>query len=290
MGENSNIAWCDHTWNPVIGCTKVSAACDHCYAADWAKRHEPLVTWGGAGQKVIYRRTAPENWRKPLSWNKKAKAPEFGERRPRVFCASLADIFDNGWDPQWRADLWDLIGATPALDWLLLTKRPQNIREMLPADWGSQGWPNVWLGATVENQTEADRRIDPLLRIPAKVHFLSCEPLLGKVNLMQVGHDGDGAIDALRGEDWIENWLDNDGAKRERVVVAHRAPIKWVIIGGESGSGFRRMDMHWVAELRVQCRDARVPVFFKQDSSIKPGCKGRASDELWNCKQFPVTP
>src|SRR6185312_11609666 len=134
MGENSAIAWCDMTFNPIIGCTKISAACDHCYAAEYAKRYEPLVKWGEPGQKVVYRRTAESNWRKPLQWNRAAKLPQFGERRPRVFCASLADVFDNGWDPQWRADLWDLIGATPALDWLLLTKRPQNIRDMLPND------------------------------------------------------------------------------------------------------------------------------------------------------------
>jgi protein gp37 len=258
MAENSAIEWTDHTFNPVVGCTRVSDACKYCYAAEYAKRYEPLVTWGGPGQRAVLRRTAPSNWRKPLSWNKRAKNPEFGERRPRVFCASLADVFDNDWEPQVRADLWDLIEATPALDWLLLTKRPQNIKEMLPKDWGD-GWPNVWLGTTVENQEEANRRIWHLLDVPARVHFLSCEPLLGAVDLRpHIGPDPTGA-----------------------------RKISWVIIGGESGHNFRTMSMEWVATMRVQCRDANVPVFFKQDSSIKPGCKGRASDALWACKQFP---
>lgn len=283
MAENSNISWTTHTFNPVVGCTKVSPACDRCYAAEYAKRYEPLVKWGEPGVKAVHRRTAESNWRKPLTWNKKAKAAGY---RHRVFCASLSDVFDNDWPEQTRRDLFDLIGATDHLDWLLLTKRPQNIRDMLPGDWGG-GWPNVWLGTTVENQKEAERRVPHLLDIPARVHFLSCEPLLGPVNLTWIGHDGDGVIDGLRGEDWIENWLNSDGSKRERVVVNRRHKIDWVIIGGESGSGFRRMSMEWVAGLRVQCRDANVPVFFKQDSSIKPGCKGNASPELWACKQFP---
>lgn len=248
MAEYSNISWTTHTFNPVVGCTKVSPACDRCYAAEYAKRYEPLVKWGEPGVKAVHRRTVESNWRKPLTWNKKAKAAGY---RHRVFCASLSDVFDNDWPEQTRRDLFDLIGATDSLDWLLLTKRPQNIAHMLPGDWGA-GWPNVWLGTTVENQLEADRRIPHLVRVPAAVHFLSCEPLLGPVKIKE-----------------------------------YLADIQWVIIGGESGSNFRPMSMEWVAGLRVECRDANVPVFFKQDSSIKPGSKGRASPELWNCKQFP---
>ncbi len=250
MAENSNIAWCDHTFNPVVGCTKVSAACDHCYAAEYAKRYEPLVTWGGPGQKAVHRRTAESNWRKPLSWNKRAKNPEFGERRPRVFCASLADVFDKDWDPQVRADLWDLIGATPALDWLLLTKRPQNIADMLPGDWDG-GWDNVWLGTTAENQQEYDRRKKHLLAVPARVHFFSCEPLLGSIDLGEGPH-GD-----------------------------------WYIVGGESGANFRPMSMGAVEQLRFQCSNRNIAFFFKQDSSVKPGSKGRASPELMACRAFP---
>lgn len=281
MAEYSNIAWTDHTFNPWIGCTKVSPACDRCYAAEFAKRHEPKVIWGSPGFKAVHRRTSPENWKKPLSWNRKAKSPAFGERRPRVFCASLADVFDNDADPEWRKDLWDLIGATPALDWLLLTKRPQNIVKMLPADWGAEGWSNVWLGTTVENQAEAERRIPALLDNPAPAHFLSCEPLLGPVRIDDIGRGAE-VIKPLVGITWRAS------PEGMRVVKSGGAKIDWVIIGGESGHGFRPMSMDWVAALRVQCRDAKVPVFFKQDSSIKPGSKGRASPELWNCKQFPT--
>lgn len=256
MAENSGIAWTTHTFNPWIGCTKISPACDRCYAEEWAKRYAKDVTWGKPGQHAKLRRT--KTWKDPLAWNRRSQAQQtlFAGERPRVFCASLADIFDKDAPPEWRADLFGLVAATPYLDWLLLTKRPQNIKDMLPSDWGD-GWPNVWLGTTVENQEEANRRVPHLLQVPARVRFLSCEPLLGPVSL---------------------RWLGEYDAARQ---------IHWVIIGGESGSGFRPMSMEWVAGLRVQCRDANVPVFFKQDSSIKPGCKGRASPELWACKQFP---
>src|SRR5438128_54370 len=125
MAENSGIEWTHHTFNPVVGCTKVSPACDNCYAENWAKRAGNPELWHGE-----LRRTSAANWRQPIRWNKIAR--ETGTR-PRVFCASLADVFDNQWEPQWRADLWALIAETPFLDWLLLTKRPQNIAKMLPS-------------------------------------------------------------------------------------------------------------------------------------------------------------
>jgi protein gp37 len=174
MGENSAIEWTDHTFNPWVGCTKISPACDHCYAEGWAKRTGQPEMWHGKR-----RRTTPANWREPLKWN--AAAQKAGERA-RAFCASLADVFDNQVPEEWRSDLWSRISATKHLDWLLLTKRPQNIAKMLPETWGN-GWPNVWLGTTVENQDEADRRIPHLLAVPAAVRFLSCEPLLGAVDL-----------------------------------------------------------------------------------------------------------
>lgn len=270
----TRIAWADFTFNPVLGCVKVSDACTRCYAAEWAKRYARDVTWGEPGQQATYRRTAEANWRNPIKWNARVAkdAPLLGIERPRVFCASLADVFDNGWDQKWRADLWDLIRETPNLDWLLLTKRPQNMPAMLPLDWGTDRFHNVWLGTTVENQEEADRRIPHLLAVPARVHFLSCEPLLGPVNITKYLHDSV-CLFPTHGEC-------NCSEPREDHVG-------WVIIGGESGHGFRTMSMEWVASLRVQCRDAGVPVFFKQDSSTKPGSKGRASDALWNTRQFP---
>src|SRR5579871_6812298 len=137
MGNETEISWTDSTFNPWIGCTNVSPGCDHCYAEAMAKRYS-WAKWG----KHPRRRTSQGNWRKPLQWN--ADANHFGRihgRRRRVFCASLADVFDNQVPRAWRADLFALIRATPELDWQLLTKRPQNIIKMLPADWGG-GYPN----------------------------------------------------------------------------------------------------------------------------------------------------
>ena len=217
MAETTGIEWTDATFNPWIGCTAVSPACDHCYAKTLVER------WGG--DFAQRRHTAPANWRKPLAWN--AAAARAGERK-RVFCASLADVFDNQVPEEWRADLWALIRATPALDWQILTKRPQNIAKMLPADWG-RGYRNVWLGCTAENQTEAWRRIPHLLTASSARAFLSCEPLLGALDLTP----------------WLRG-------------------IDWVICGGESGPGARPMHPDWARALRDQCAEARVPFFFKQ--------------------------
>ena len=159
MAENSKIEWTDHTWNPWYGCTKLSPACDHCYAEGWAKR-SGLVQWGGERK-----RSSAANWRKPIKWNKDAKA---AGTWPRVFCASLADVFDNQVPSEWRADMWQLIKSTRHLDWLLLTKRPQNIDAMLPHAWRIPPieYDHVWFGATVENQSEANRRIPHLRAVP----------------------------------------------------------------------------------------------------------------------------
>lgn len=237
MAENSRIEWTDHTFNPWTGCTKVSQACDHCYAESWAKR-SGHVEWGPHGER---RRTRPATWAMPRKWNAQAEAEG---RRFRVFCASLADVFDNHRSilPEWRADLWRLIHETPCLDWLLLTKRPQNIARFLPDGWGG-GWSNVWLGTTVENQEEADRRIPVLLGVPARIRFLSCEPLLERVDL----------------KGWI--WPGWDGDIRRAKPAPH---IAWVIAGGESGPGARPMHPEWARSLRDQCRAARTPFHFKQ--------------------------
>lgn len=184
MAENSGIEWTDHTFNPWTGCTKVSAACDHCYAEAWSKR-SGHVQWGPHGAR---RRT--KTWGNPVKWNKELEGTG---RRERVFCASLADVFDNhrSISPAWRQDLWELIEATPNLDWLLLTKRPQNVERFAPSHWWHEGFPDhVWVGATVESQKEADQRIPALINIPAKVRFLSCEPLLGAIDLSEWLGDG----------------------------------------------------------------------------------------------------
>jgi protein gp37 len=221
MAENSKIEWTDHTLNPWVGCTKVSPGCDHCYAEGWAKRtKDGAALWQGER-----RRTTAENWRKPLKWNKQAEAEG---RRYRVFCASLADVFDNQVSWEWRKDLWLLIKETPHLDWLLLTKRPQNIAKMLPPSWGN-GWHNVWLGASTENREEMLRRGRALKTIPAAVHFWSAEPLLEDLG----------------------------------TIPADIMP-SWIIAGGESGPGARPMHPDWARSLRDQCASAGVAFFMKQ--------------------------
>ena len=253
MAENTAISWTDHTFNPWIGCTKVSPACDHCYAEAWDKRYGG-DRWKPGAERAI---TSPANWKKPRKWN--AAAERAGVRH-KVFCASLADVFDNKVPEFWRGMLWDLIRETPALDWLLLTKRPQNIEKMLPQHWGI-GWPNVWLGTTVENQTEAERRIPALLSIPARVRFLSCEPLLGPVDLRSIG-DWNTVFDPLLGErrfDGVGPFFP-DGAR-----------IHWVIAGGESGPGARPSHPDWFRALRDQCADTGTAFHFKQWGDWFPG-------------------
>jgi protein gp37 len=251
MAENSNIEWTDHTFNPWIGCTKVSPGCDHCYAETWDARglQGGATRWGAQAART---RTSPANWRKPLAWNRAAAA---AGKRARVFCASLADVFDNhaSIKLEWRDDLWKLIEATPNLDWLLLTKRPQNVSRIVSGWMGPHSWPsNVWLGTTVENQTEADRRIPHLLAIPAVVRFLSVEPMLGPVDL------GVPVRAALFARKIVPI---GDGTK----------PLSWVICGGESGPKARPMHPAWARSLRDQCNAAGVAYHFKQWGEWAPG-------------------
>jgi protein gp37 len=237
MAENSAIEWTDHTFNPWIGCTKVSDGCKHCYAETLMDHRYGKVQWGPQGER---KRTSDANWRKPIQWNKhpwyecnacgwRGAVARSGPRwnpfreqwsyavcercrsgllkptRCRVFCGSLCDVFEDrrGIDAlnYWRAQLWRVIEDTPNLDWLLLTKRPENVNNMIPAHWRNVNrWPdNVWIGTSVEDQATADKRIPELLEIPARTRFLSCEPLLGPLDLKLEG-------------------------------------IHWVIAGGESGA------------------------------------------------------
>ena len=260
MAENSKIEWTHHTFNPWIGCQKVGPGCDHCYAEAMMDARLGRVEWGPHGAR---QRTSPANWRQPLKWDRDAAAA--GERR-RVFCASLADVFDNHPSilPEWRADLWALIRATPNLDWLLLTKRPGNIAKTLPPDWGD-GYPNVWLGCTVVNQDEADRDIPKLLAVPARVRFLSMEPLLGSVDLTRwvgvhpyVGASTYGGSDGLRRCD----------------LSGNTGLLDWIIVGGESGPGARAMHPDWALSLLHQCQAAGVAFHFKQWGEYAPDLNG----------------
>lgn len=281
MAENTPIEWTDHTFNPWVGCTRISPACDHCYAADWARRAGKPGLWEPGAER---QRTSADNWRKPLKWNRDSAAQvAAGGRRIRVFCASLADVFDNQVPPEWRADLWALIRATPDLDWQLLSKRPQNIPDMLPPDWGD-GWPNVWLGTTVEDQERADRNIPHLLAIPARVRFLSVEPLLGPVDMTRVTYPrryGSGLLDALRGTARGHNDVPLG-------LYADGARIHWVIVGGESGPKGRPMLGAWVRAIRDQCAAATVAFLFKQWGEWSPvTMKGDSLDDPESVAAYP---
>lgn len=271
MGEVSKIEWTDATFNPWIGCTAVSAACDHCYAEALSKARLG-VAWGKGEPR---RRTSAANWKLPLRWNRKA---EREGRRLRVFCASLADVFDSEVPEGWRDELFALIAETPHLDWLLLTKRPKAMRDYADRahrcgehwladqpDAPAVLWPlsNVWLGTTVEDQKMAEVRIPHLLATPAAVRFLSMEPLLGPVDLTAIpwrfnGCSGETVktINALTGNITVNDPVFGGGGG----IVG----LDWVITGGESGPGARASHPEWFRSISRQCTAAGVPFLFKQ--------------------------
>lgn len=269
MAENSAIEWTDHTFNPWIGCTKVGPGCDHCYAEELS-RARLGVPWGVGAER---RHTAASTWKQPRAWNR--RAAKLGIRY-RVFCASLADVFDNEVPAEWRAELFQLIRETPNLDWLLVTKRIGNAEKMATA---AGGWPeNVWLGATIVNQAEADRDVPKLLAINGpRFRFLSMEPLLGPVSLEEAWH-GD---DALNSECWGDcAWCEKGlpplhncafGRQSEAELAKGRSGLDWIIVGGESGSHARPIHPDWARALRDQCEAANVPFLFKQWGEWAPG-------------------
>jgi protein gp37 len=221
VSETTAIEWTHHTFNPWWGCTKVSPGCTHCYAESFAKRTGHAV-WGAGVPRRFF---GDKHWAEPLKWN--ADAMRAGERR-RVFCASMADVFEaDGALVAHRERLWRLIGCTPHLDWLLLTKRPENAEGMAP--WRGR-WPeNVWLGTSVENAEHGIPRVTTLRNIDGpRIRFLSIEPLLEDLG-----------------------W-----------VVLRR--IDWAIIGGESGPKARPCDVAWIRSLVTQCREAGTACFVKQ--------------------------
>ncbi len=236
LSKDSKIEWTHHTFNPWWGCTKVSAGCKHCYAETWAKRLGKDF-WGARAQR---RELSSSYWKQPHGWDAAAAARG---TRARVFCASMADVFEDRRDlDERRARLWEVIERTPNLDWLLLTKRPENVRKLVP--WKSE-WPaNIWLGATAENQRWLDKRMPHLLAARAQTLFLSCEPLLGPIDLS--------VWSAL--------------AKRRK----QRRFVDWIIGGGESGHGARPMNPEWVQHLRDQCVDFDIRFHFKQWGNWKP--------------------
>lgn len=220
----STIEWTDFTFNGWIGCTRVSPGCDNCYAAAQDRFRGWTPQGWGAGKPR--RRTSDANWKQPLRWNRLAS--EAGQRA-RVFCSSLADVFDTEAPQEWRADLSELILATPMLDWQLLTKRIGNAARMLATMFPAGTPDNVWVGATIVNREEMLRDGPKLMATPARVRFWSAEPLL---------------------EDLGE-------------LPRHLVP-NWVIVGGESGPRARPMDLAWAESLLQQCEAAGARVFMKQ--------------------------
>lgn len=257
MSGESKIEWTDSTFNPWIGCTKVSPGCDHCYAEAWDRRFAVsghAMHWGAGKAR---RRTSESNWRQPRRWNAAHHAffAAHGRRR-RVFCASLADVFDNEVPPEWRVDLFRLIEATPNLDWLLLTKRIGNAAQMMFLARGGHLplLPNLWIGATVVNQEEADRDVPKLLDTPAAVRFVSIEPLLGDIRLGSFLQRAPSAA-------FADGRVTRDMPAWTRIGAT---AIDWVICGGESGPHARPMHPDWARSLRDECSAAGVPFLFKQ--------------------------
>ena len=273
MAENSTIEWTDHTVNFWWGCAKVSPACAHCYAEALDKRYlgwprkqdEPRVNtlhWGTDASRLLRVEAAR---REALRYERQAVKEG---RRFRVFTNSMADFFEDRRDLDGaRLEALEVIRQTPHLDWLILTKRPEKIRELLQRAYDCTGDPelyrwlgewingnppaNVWLGTTVEDQERADQRIPHLLKVPAAVRFLSCEPLLGPLALRPV----DDFSDNGHGRRWLGGPSCN---------AASSPGIDWVICGGESGPHARPMHPDWARGLRDQCAAAGVPFLFKQ--------------------------
>jgi protein gp37 len=245
VGEQTSIAWCHHTFNYVWGCQRVSPGCERCYAETFAKR-VGLKVWGPQAER---RHFGDKHWAEPLKW---ARAAEKAGERRRVFCSSMADVFEDRRDLDAdRARLFELIEATPALDWLLLTKRPENMVRLAPTRWAG-AWPrNVWAGTTAEDNVRLEQRVGLLRHVPAVVRFLSCEPLLEDLDL--------------------EGTLFEEGG------------IHWVIGGGESGPGARPCHLGWLRNIVHDCDSLGMKPFIKQMGQHVVDFCDRAEPEDGGC-------
>jgi protein gp37 len=235
MGETTGITWTDHTFNPWWGCIKVSPGCEKCYAETFTHRMG-LNLWGPHQRRFF----GEKHWNEPQKWN--AAAEKEGGRK-RVFCASMADVFEKfeGLDEH-RARLWELIDRTPYLEWLILTKRPENIEAMMPKAWIKSPPDWIRIGVTVEDQPHLNRVIT-LLQAWRGKNFVSYEPALSLVHFLPFLVESPEDCSAYCPPD---------------------ACIQWVICGGESGAGCRPMDLEWARSVRDQCKQAGVPFFMKQ--------------------------
>lgn len=270
MGETTGISWADHTFNAWIGCTKVSPACDGCYAeAMMGERGRyRRVIWGAPGKGAGTRsRTSVSYWRAPLAWDRKAKRTG---TRPFVFCASLADVFDNEAPPEWRLDLFELIRATANLIWLLLTKRPQNIVKMVKAIGFMP--PNIAFGTTVEDVKRKTPNLAALMvaaGLRPQFLFVSCEPLLEDLGDLSPWLGGDPRTSILgEGESW--NGSFKIGADHWPKLPA----LGWVITGGGTDQGIWKappLDLNHVRAIHVQCERAGIPFHHKQNGEFTEG-------------------
>lgn len=288
MGYNSGVSWTHHTFNPWWGCTKVSSGCTNCYAQTFADGRTPFKgLWGpDAPRRVV----SDHAWRQPIKWARDAAA--LGERQ-RVFCGSMCDYLEDRRDLDApRERLWGLILATSySLDWLLLTKRADRL-SIVPVDVARA----CWMGVTVEDQRAAKERVPHLLRSPAAVRWISAEPMLGGLDLRQWAGGSDGEPRAFnRGLPGITSCTKcglaiGDGYEDPHLCPPGFGPSPdWVVVGGESGSQRRELDMSHLLSVVVQCRRNVCPVYVKQDSGARSGQQGRIPDDVWALKQFPVT-
>jgi protein gp37 len=282
MSENSNIEWTDHTFNGWWGCTKVHAGCKNCYAETRDRQFAQGVPshWGNNPRRMVL-----GEWHKPEKWNRDAMK---AGKRARVFCSSMCDVFEDYHGPvvdqqgkpvEWSIDglrrrIFTMIEETPHLEWLLLTKRPENVTKMVPLRW-LDNWPdNVMTGTSPCDQKTANECIPHLLAVPGR-HFLSCEPLLGRIDL---------ALDAWFDED---AWRGKIERPRDGVAKRTRDLLHWVIVGGESGHGVRECDVFWIDDIRQQCEDAGVPCFVKQ-LGAKPMLGDVSDPHGWPATNSPV--
>jgi protein gp37 len=249
--KDTGIAWTDWTVNFVIGCTEVSEACDNCYARtiDAKFKFGGQTHWGKDGPRYLRLEKARDEL---LAANRKAKKTG---KRLKVFINSMSDTFEDHPKVEVaRAFMWPIMEQCDQCDIQLLTKRTHLINKMVPDHWLTK-WPaHVWIGTTVENQKWANVRIPQLLRVPAPIRWLSCEPLLGRIEL----------------------------------PIGETDKLHWIVGGGESGIDFREMNLNDYAYLYAQCLIHEIAFFAKQDSGKKPGQQGRIPDELF-LQEFPVT-
>lgn len=277
MAEKTGIHWADATWNPWMGCKMVSPGCAKCYM------FREMNLYGRNPNAVV--RTSFKTFRSPLNWARTKKVTDGA----RIFTCSWSDWFIDKAD-EWREEAWKIVHDTPQYTYMILTKRPERILDHLPKDWGD-GYPNVWLGVSAENQDMADLRIPLLMAVPVKVRWISAEPLLGRIDFERYLY--------LSGSSTAGPWRDALGRHRggggiggQMISSIPSGDINWVITGGESDPAPRACDPDWVRSIRDQCIQANVAYFHKQNGGrSKCRCHG-----AWGCRlldgrtwdEFPV--